>query len=72
MRYWKRETNGLTATVESYSHDADVAGAVEITKEEFDGFIAAIPAVAPVQSRDLAKEVDGLKTDVANLMKVFI
>jgi hypothetical protein len=41
--------------------------------------IGELPAVyeepepaAPVQSRDIAKELDGLKADVANIMKVFI
>jgi len=47
MRYFKRVEEGLTTTVESYSHNAPVAGAVEIDKTEFDAFIAAIPK--PVQ-----------------------
>ena len=37
MRYWKRE--GENPTVESYSHDSDIEGAVEITEDEFGEFM---------------------------------
>lgn len=48
MRYWKRTNpDGTTNTVESYSHNLDVEGAIEITKQEFDDFIASIPVPEP-------------------------
>ncbi len=44
MRYWKRvDGQGNTLTVESCSNDAVVAGAREITKVEYDRFIADLP-----------------------------
>ena len=40
MRFWKRLTpEGKTAAVESYSHDSNVDGAVEINEAEFYTFI---------------------------------
>lgn len=48
MRYWKRvDVSGKTTTVESYSHDLDVEGALEITEPEFDEFIASLPIPEP-------------------------
>lgn len=48
MRYWKRvDAQGKTTTVESYSHDLDIKGAIEIKKAEFDAFIASLPPVEP-------------------------
>lgn len=62
MRYWKRvDTDGNITTVESYSHDLDVEGAIEITKEEYDEFIASLPIVKPEPVRDLPAEIDNLK-----------
>lgn len=50
MRYWKRvDTDGNITTVESYSHDLDVDGAIEITKEEFDECIASLPVTPPLE-----------------------
>jgi len=44
MRYWKRvDGQGKATTVEGYSHDLVVAGAVEIAQAEFAAFIAALP-----------------------------
>ena len=44
MRYWKRiNPDGTTRTVESYSHDLDVGGAIEISGAEFEAFIASLP-----------------------------
>lgn len=40
MRYWKRVKDNVTTTVESYSHDQQITGAIEITKAEFDTFVA--------------------------------
>lgn len=48
MRYWKRvNKNGETTTVESYSHNLDIEGAVEISEEEFDAYIASLPTPEP-------------------------
>ncbi len=44
MRYWKRvDANWNITTVESYSHDLNVAGAIEISQDEFDTFIRNLP-----------------------------
>ena len=52
MRFWKRvDINNKTTTVESYSHNLDVEGAVEITEAEFNGFIASLPVVIPEPPR---------------------
>ncbi len=68
MRYWKRtNTNGTTRTVESYSHGLDVAGAIEITKETFDAFIAPILAQPPDPAHDLQAELNELKQRLAAL-----
>ncbi len=47
MRYWKRvDTQGQTTTVQSYSHGLEIAGAVEISEQEFNDFIASLPQTA--------------------------
>ena len=68
MRYWKRlNTDKNINTVESYSHDIDVKGAVEINKEEFDKYIASLPKVEPEAVRNLVAEVDNLKARIEKL-----
>lgn len=68
MRYWKRiDENGNTTTVESYSHDLDIKGAIEISEAEFNEFIASLPPVEPKPVRDLAAEIDDLKARVGKL-----
>ena len=48
MRFWKRIDNqGKTITVESYSHDLDIEGAIEITQVEVNAFIASLPPLSP-------------------------
>lgn len=48
MRYWKRlNSDGTIRTVESYSHILDVEGAIEITKGQFNEYIASLPAPKP-------------------------
>ena len=70
MRYWAREDEvGNTTTVESYSHDFDVKGAVEITQREYDEFIASLPKLEPELVRDLAKEIDDLEARIEELEK---
>jgi len=44
MRYWKRKDHeGVTTTVESYSHSLIITGATEITEMEFNRFIDNLP-----------------------------
>uniref|UniRef100_A0A6M3L1X5 Uncharacterized protein n=1 Tax=viral metagenome TaxID=1070528 RepID=A0A6M3L1X5_9ZZZZ len=48
MRYWKRiDTEGLITTVESYSHELDIDGAIEITEQEFNGYLSSSPVIEP-------------------------
>ncbi len=48
MRYWKKvDGQGNTTTVESYSHNLDVAGLTEISEAEFDAFVASLPSTPP-------------------------
>lgn len=54
MRYWKRtKPDGTIRTVESYSHDDDVEGAIEITEIEFQAYLAALPPapIDPIEER---------------------
>ena len=68
MRYWKRiDIEGKTTTVESYSFDANITGAIEITQDEFDAFITSLPMPIITPARDLLKEIDTLKARVATL-----
>jgi len=65
MKYWKRvDAQGEITTVESYSHDLKVQGAVEIEKADFDAFIASLPAPVITPPRDLVKELDNLKAEL--------
>lgn len=62
MRYFKRiDTQGKTTTVESYSHNKAVKGAIAISKAEFDAFIASLPIIEPEPKRDILAEFDHLK-----------
>lgn len=66
MRYWARKDGkGKITTVESYFHDLDVEGAVEITEGEFKNFIASLPVVEP--EPDLAAKVADLSARVERL-----
>ena len=58
MRYWRRGDS-----VESYSFDVDIEGAVEISKEEFDRVIANLPKPIPEPNRLdlLEKRVEALE-----------
>lgn len=70
MRYWKRlNPDGSTNAVESYSHHLDVKGAVEITEQEFNAFIASLPEVIPEPDRNLAAEVDDHEARIKELEK---
>jgi len=70
MRYWKRiDQDGKTTTVESYSHNLEVEGAVEISWEEFNVFIATLPVTVPEPPRDFGIEIDDLKVRVEKLEK---
>jgi len=61
MKYWKRvNPDGSINTVESYSHDLDIEGAIEITGEEFNNFLASLPIIESEPVRNLATEIDDL------------
>lgn len=48
MRYWKRvDGDGNTTSVESYSHNLEVEGAVEISQGEYDAYITSLPEPPP-------------------------
>jgi len=68
MRYWKRvDKQGETTTVESYSHNLDIEGAVEIEGDEFNNYITSLPKPIKPVMRDLAKEIDLLQVKIASL-----
>lgn len=67
MRYWKRLKDGKTNTVESYSHDLDVEGAIAISQMEFKNYIDSLPKPKLVPMRELVAEIDDLKAKVAKL-----
>jgi len=71
MRFWKRVENDKTTTVESYSHDLDIAGAIEIDKQEFDEFVASLPMrkPEPTEVEKLTAEIDVLKVRIEKLEK---
>ena len=69
MRYWKFiNPDGSTNSVQSLSNDAhEVPNAVEIDQAEFDEYLASLPKPIAEKPRDLAAEVDDLKTRVSKL-----
>jgi len=71
MRFYKRiDNNGDTTTVEAYSHNAKVKGAVEITEAEFDDFKASLPVTEPEPTRDLAAEIDKIKERLNTIERI--
>ena len=65
MRYWKRlNTDKTINTVESYSHDLGVDGAIEITKQESEDFMASLPKLIEEPPRDLEAELTNLEERV--------
>ena len=76
MRFWKRvDIQGQTTTVESYSHDLDVEGAIEITQAEFDAYIASLPLpqTEPSHSTHISilEAIDPTKTRPAKVKRVW-
>jgi len=68
MRYWKRvDETGVATTVESYSHNLEVKGAIEIDKVEFDNFIASLPEPELIPVRDIFAEIGILKARIEKL-----
>ena len=69
MKYYKRtDKNGRTTAVESYSHDIPVAAATEITRQEFDNFVSALPEPEPSPMEPaIEAEFQGLKERVETL-----
>ena len=63
MRYWKRiNKDSKTTTVESYSHNLDIKGAIEISESEFNDYLNSLPPPpVPEPPRDLLAEIDELK-----------
>lgn len=54
MTYWKRiDSKGNITTVESYDHNLDVIGAIEITESEYQAFIDSLPKPEVINYRDL-------------------
>jgi len=48
MKYWKRiNVLGETTTVESYSYDLPVEGAIEIDEQEYNDYLASLPPPPP-------------------------
>lgn len=61
MKYYKRvNKSGIITTVESYSHDLPVEGAIEINKSAYDHFIARLPKPIAKPNRDIPGELDAL------------
>lgn len=49
MEYWKKlNPDGSISSVESHSYPHTVPGAIQITKSEYDAFIASLPPPEPV------------------------
>ncbi len=68
MKFWKRvDGQNNTTTVESYSHDLEIEGAIEITEEEFIQFIKSMPAPVPIPIRDPLVEIDTLRDQVQKI-----
>ena len=67
MRYWKRvNLDGSTRTVEAYSHNLDIEGAIEISKSEITEYLNSHPKPKPSISlmdrvRDLEAKVKKLE-----------
>jgi len=71
MDYWKFvDREEKTTSVESHSYTHKVPDAIQITKEEYDEFIASLPEpIPPPKPIDLATEFEALKGRVAALEK---
>jgi len=68
MSYYKRvDDKGNTTTVEGYSHNSEIIGAIPINKIEYDSFIVSLPIGKTVIVRNLATELDSLKVRVSKL-----
>lgn len=59
MRYWK-----VGNSVESYSHNRDIPGAQEITRDEFNAFIAALPVPEPDTTPSLLKRIEAIEAQL--------
>lgn len=73
MRYWKRlNQDGTANTVESYSHDREIAGAVEISQDEFNDILVDYARITASVQPDWAKEwqsASGLEAKLAALAR---
>lgn len=65
MKYWKRVNDqGQTTTVESYSHDVAVEGAVEIDQAEYQAFLDSMPPPEPDPDTVRVREILATSPDV--------
>jgi len=68
-RYWARfDDDGNIRTVESYSHDLDVVGAIEITEADFDGYLETLPEPEALPS--LQAEIEALWKAIDEIKKI--
>ena len=67
MEYWKKvDLTNKTLTVESHSYSHKVPNAIQITKQEYDEFIATLPKPVVKPSRDLFAEINEIKAKIAD------
>ena len=65
MKYWKRVNDkGETTTVESYSYDKNIDGALEITNDEYIDYISKLPIKKPKDYKDVYSKA---KDDIERL-----
>ena len=62
MYYYKQLKDGNIISVEAKSNDATSPHFVKATKAQYDKFIASLPVVEPEPGRDLAAEIDEIRT----------
>ena len=68
MYHYKRTNpDGTTRTVERYSHSKRVYGAIKITKEEYDAYIAAMPVTPSIPSESVRDKMAALELRVTKL-----
>lgn len=62
MKYWKLlDKDGCICSIESHSNDHKVPNGIEISKEEYDNYLASLPKEAPQSIRNLFAEIDDIK-----------
>lgn len=70
MRYWKRlNPDGSTRTVESYSHEQQIEGEIEITGAEFKAFLNSLTPPPPTDWKSLWLAADTVNKKLTVLAK---